>query len=323
MTTTAPVTCACVAEPTVRVARGVGLRGGVERRHRDLDRAARAGDLVLVGEQRLRVDLARRARRPARARAGRRPGRGRGRARVRWPARGRACCGRPGCAGPWGSPSASGFLHLRRGRRRRPGGGTSPAGAPRGSARGLGRRISCAGCTLPAHGGRLRRAGVVGRLLGGRGELPRRAVEGPVSAGRSTRRSATAPTAATTITATRTPTSGAPTARSTTWDTTANTRRPSRTYAARRSRVVAMPRTVPPRRRRTHHPRRPSTGAPPPGFEPGLHGSKGRRAAVTPGRTDACTRRGRQVCQATARCDTAHGMMGAWPPTASARPAPA
>ena len=27
--------------------------------------------------------------------------------------------------------------------------------------------------------------------------------------------------------------------------------------------------------------------APPPGFEPGLHGSKGRRAAVTPGRTDA------------------------------------
>src|SRR5690554_2998045 len=30
----------------------------------------------------------------------------------------------------------------------------------------------------------------------------------------------------------------------------------------------------------------PSSGAPPPGFEPGPHGTKGRRAAVTPGRKE-------------------------------------
>ena len=117
-----------------RVLGGVRLRGGVESGHGHLDGAARAGDLVLVGQQRL-VHLRARARRRARARGGRRPGRGRGRGRGRWPARGRPCSGRPGCAGPWESPSASGFLHLRRGRRRRPGGGTSPGGAPRGSAR--------------------------------------------------------------------------------------------------------------------------------------------------------------------------------------------
>ena len=88
----------------------------------------------------------RRAPRRARARAGRRRAHGPGRARAPWRARGRACCGRPGCAGPWVSPSASGFLHLRRGRRRRLGGGTSPGRAPRGSAREVGRRISCAPC---------------------------------------------------------------------------------------------------------------------------------------------------------------------------------
>ena len=245
MTTTAPATCACVADPTVvSAARRRPARRRRARVIAHLDGAAGAGDLVLVGQQRLRVDLGD-VRGDALALV---PDddqrRGRGRAPGPRPARGRACCDRPGCAGPWESPSASGFLHLRRGRRRRPGGV----------------RLT------PAPLWRCSRARVAPRVVGAADTLaPHRGASGRAPSGRS-----------------------------------------AAAAAAGRS-----PRA-----------------APPPGFEPGLHGSKGRVLPLHQGGPTRRRRAVRQVCQAgrrrrarRRRRTRGHGMMGAWPPTASAHPA--